>query len=325
MSVRNDNLAEKVKAAREVDVKAYLQKRGFEFNKSGFCKSPFKRDSNWSFKVYTNTNSFFDFSTGIGGDTIQLVRLMENCGFNEAVDLLTKGHYSVYKPIYKNIPKESVPFQLERYINENDTESKSIREYAASRSIRRGFECGCFFTKESDGAKWKRNPAVAFVLRDKHLGICGVKFRKIPSCISKGGSNDSDQRFSSRGTAGFYVLENILTNTYEEPILFLVESESSANSLWEYCCETNRSAVIVSFGSVGSQFDELPIPYQNLKDKRLIIDYDGSEELYQQRLENFSHLTDVKPVKIILPKGEDLNSLYSSKQMYKVTNILFNG
>jgi hypothetical protein len=312
----NDDL---IATAKSKDLKSYLQARGFTFNRSDFCRSPFKRDTNWSFKYYPQTNTFFDWSKGWGGDTIKLVMLMENCSFADAVTHLTSSGLEPYQPNYKQIPKEvNGPFDVSKFINDNSKECELIREYAASRHIRRGFECGIFYTK-NDKDEWVRNPSVMFVLRDKNLQPCGVKFRKVVQ------PQPGEERFSSRGVQGFYILENILSDTYDEPILFLIESESSANSLWEYCIEVKKSAVIVSFGSVGSQFEQLPIPYQNLKDKRLIIDYDGSEELYQQRLDNFKHLKEVKPLKIILPKGEDVNSLYSLKQMYKITNLLFNG
>jgi hypothetical protein len=314
--LRKEEIAAKVEAARRVDIREYMGERGFEFNARGFCRSPFKRDTNWSFKYYPNTNSFFDWSKGFGGDTIRLVMNMENVGFLDAVDILTRGSYKPYVANYKSIPKPSEPFTTEKFINTNNRECLLIKEYAESRSIRRGYEYGVFFTRDSSDRNWVRNPSVMFVLKDEHLQPCGVKFRKI-------GVTDGE-RFSSRGKMGFYILENILTDTYDDPILFLIESETSANSLWEYCCKIRKSAIVLSFGSVSNVKFELPVPYRNIKDKRLIIDYDGSEELYQQRVKNFEYLG-VRPLKLILDKGEDINSLYSSKQMYKINNLLFNG
>ncbi len=60
--------------------------------------------------------------------------------------------------------------------------------------------------------------------------------------------------------------------------------------------------------------------YRELK-KKLIIDYDGNEELYQQRLKLYEGLG-AEPIKLILPKGEDINSLYCKKQMWLIEHML---
>jgi hypothetical protein len=311
-----EGITAKVEAARRIDLKGYLESRGFEFNARGFCKSPFKRDTNWSFKYYPNTNTFFDWSKGFGGDTIRLVMLMDNVGFMDAVNILTKQQFKPYVANYKAVAKPDDIFEINKFKNENKKECGLIKEYAESRSIHRGYEYGVFFTKDSQD-EWVRNPAMLFVLKDEHLRPCGIKLRKIFA--------SGDERFSSRGKQGFYILENILaSDTYQEPIVFLIESETSANSLWEYCCALRKSVVVICFGSVSNTKFELPVCYRNLKDIRLIIDYDGSEELFQQRLKQFEHL-EAKPLKLILDKGEDINSLYSSKTMYKIYNLLFNG
>lgn len=323
MFKEKNQIDEKIKSAKQIDIKSYLQQRGFTFNAQNFCSSPFSRDSNWSFKYYPNTNTFFDWSKGFGGDSIKLVMVMENVGFLDAVDLLMQGQYQVYRPDYKKADKViEEKFDVEKYITEDERECALIDEYARSRGIKRGFSYGVFFTRPSSDAVWTRNPALAFPLRDTNLKFTGIKFRRLPQGNQHRDGTKGD-RFSSRGRQGFYILENIISGSYEEPVLFLIESETSANSLWEYCCEIKKSAVVISFGSVGSKFDELPKPYQNLRNKRLIIDYDGNEELYQQRVKNFAHI-DAKPLKLILPKGEDINSLYSSNQMFKISNLLFN-
>ncbi len=48
----------------------------------GLC--PFHPDRHPSFTVYPETESFFCFGCGKGGDKIEFVKLMENCGFKEA-------------------------------------------------------------------------------------------------------------------------------------------------------------------------------------------------------------------------------------------------
>jgi hypothetical protein len=94
----------------------------------------------------------------------------------------------------------------------------------------------------------------------------------------------------------------------------VVEGESNANSLWQYYQDIRKNCVIISFGGVGNLPTTLPSKYDNISDRRLIIDYDGDPELYSKRLEKYKHY-DLKPITLLLPKGEDINSLYCKKQM----------
>jgi hypothetical protein len=65
---------------------------------------------------------------------------------------------------------------------------------------------------------------------------------------------------------------------------------------------------------------ELPEHLQNSKIK-LIVDFDGNEKLYQERLRLYKDLG-AEPIKLILPKGEDINSLFVKKQMYLIEHLL---
>jgi hypothetical protein len=128
-------------------------------------------------------------------------------------------------------------------------------------------------------------------------------------------------RFTSRGRLGWYILENIISGTYELPTLFIAESETSANSLWEHLKTLGKSCVVLSAGSVGAT-PPIPVKYSKLVDKRLIIDYDGDEDKYNERLINYKVYENIKPIKVILPKGEDLNSLYASGKINLINNLL---
>ena len=54
-------------------------------------------------------------------------------------------------------------------------------------------------------------------------------------------------------------------------------------------------------------------------ERYVIIDYDNDEKLYKNRIETYENLA--KPIKMILPKGEDINSLYNSASK---KHLLFN-
>ena len=112
------------------------------------------------------------------------------------------------------------------------------------------------------------------------------------------------------------MLENL---TEEPPVAFIVESETSANSLWEICKEFNISCVICSIGGVNNIPRKLPDELQGLK-RRVIIDYDGDEELYNERVDRLLHFG--KDIKIELPKGEDINSLYCNGNYTFLKDIL---
>lgn len=322
----------------------YLNSIGISTRKSGnkiFASSPFSRDTNWSFCCYLNTNSYFDFSTGHGGNIITLVSRINHCSNREAVEILKKGNYEKYKPNYKQYkeePKFWENFEVEKYTNYSKKDCEAIQDYAKSRGITRGYINAVFFTREvghgnmefwdthpqhrpiNDGSpKWIRNPSIGFVHVDKFLKPCGIKFRKI-QCQTP---NDQSPRFSARGVLGFYVLENLGTKpSFESAVLYVVESESSANSLYEYLTILKKPAVIISRGGVSSapKLDELPDKYRFMK-KKIIIDYDGNEELYQERLKLYAPLKG-EPIKLMLPKGEDINSLFCKGKLDLIDNLL---
>lgn len=309
----------------EIPIKDYLEGIGIPTRKEGtryFASSPFSRDSNWSFVIYP-TNTYFDFSTGHGGNILNLVSRLDNISLSDAAAKLKSGiRYEKYKPNYKKIKEElykEVEFNIERYINTNKEEIEKINAYAKSRGITEDYFPGVFFTRKlvSDSSgKWIRNPALGFLHVDKNLKPCGAKFRK----IVQGTPKDQSPRFSARGNLGFYILGEIAKSSH----IYVVESESSANSLWMYLktIGTANWSVILSRGGVSSatKLSDLPEHLQG-PPKKLIIDYDGNEELYQQRLQLYKDL-DAQPIKLILPKGEDINSLYCKGEMWKVERLL---
>lgn len=299
----------------------YLNSIGIPTRKSGhkiFASSPFSRDTNWSFCCYPNTNSYFDFSTGHGGNIITLVSRINRCSNREAVEILKKGNYEKYKPSYKQYkqePKFWENFEVEKYTNYSKKDCEAIEVYAKSRGITRGYINAVFFTRVNEN--WVRNPSIGFVHVDKFLKPCGIKFRKI-QC-----QTPNDPRFSARGVLGFYVLENLGTKpSFESAVLYVVESESSANSLYEYLTILKKPAVIISRGGVSSapKLDDLPDKYRYMK-KKIIIDYDGNEELYQERLKLYEPLKG-DPIKLILPKGEDLNTMFCKNELWKIDHLL---
>ena len=311
---------------KDISIVNYLNEIGIETRKEGpryFCSSPFSSDRNWSFCVYPG-NTYFDWSTGHGGNIINLHGRIRGISTGDAFKELKDGiSHEKYKANYKQFKEKEEfweEFSVDKYTNTRPEEILAIKSYAEGRGITDGYKPGVFFSRVRDTNKWKRNPAIMFVHVDKNLKPCGAKFRK----IKQSEDNDQSVRFSARGRLGLYILGLERTTVFDQTmnVLYVVESESSANSLWEHLKTIQRPAIVLSRGGVSSppKLSELPESLRRLP-KKLIIDYDGSEELYQQRLGLYRDLG-ADPIKLLLPKGEDINSLYVKKQMYLIEHLL---
>lgn len=292
----------------EVSIVAYLQAKGHSFikdRKGYWCSSPFSSDSDPSFLVDHN-NKWRDFSTGKGGRKSGAVALAFYLDGN--VDFLRTIN-NVFVCTEK-APPQGEPFKNkipDKYLTISQDERQMIVNYGKSRGIVNGIQHGVYFTKV--GENWIRHLSIVY----PHLsddGVIGAKFRNI--------SGTKKDRFRVRGQLGFYILEN-KTESFDSK-LYLVEGEGNANSLWEYCKLTGRNAVVMSTGAVSAIPSKLPDTYKD-RDGYLLIDYDGKEEVWQERVKMYNHLN-LKPVKLVLPKGEDINSLYVKGQLHLIDNLL---
>ncbi len=289
----------------DISIRDYLKRRGIPVKRKGrlyWCSSPFSKDSTWSFAIYPN-NSFYDFANNLGGNIFELVKELEGVDFKGAIDHLKENTYHKFTPKKEYKMPE---FVLSKYLTIDRFEKREIDRYARERGIRSGYLHGFFQRQEEDG-KWNKHLSLVFPHKNLDLEIVGAKFRVIDPDI------EEEKRFSARGRLMFYVLETKIENNIK-PILYLVESETSANSLWEYLKETKVNAVVLSCGSVSNIPLEFPHKYSGITDRKLIIDYDGNEELYKKRTEEYEHLR-VEPIKLELPKGEDINSLWVKNRL----------
>lgn len=292
----------------EVSIVAYLQAKGKSFikdRKGYWCSSPFSRDSDPSFLVDHN-NKWRDFSTGKGGRKSGAVSLAFQLDGNvdvlrtiDNVFICTEKAPPMGEPFNNKIP--------DKYLNISRDEKQMIVNYAKSRGIISGYEQGVYFTKA--GENWIRHLSIVYPHKSD-AGIIGAKFRNI--------SGDKKDRFRVRGQLGFYILENKVESFDNK--LYLIEGEGNANSLWEYCKLTSRNAVILSTGAVSAIPSKIPDTYKD-RDGYLLIDYDGNEEIWQERVKMYNHLN-LKAVKLVLPKGEDINSLYVKEQLHLIDNML---
>lgn len=306
----------KVKEAKTFPIGDILRRVGsYPSRKTGgkiFYSSPFSSDSSPSFCVYPN-NTFFDFSNGFGGDAVNLYMRLMNCKFSQAVTDLCSStsldDIEVYVKKKKKRKKQPSLFNPSNYICKDEGEIEAIREYAASRSIFSGYEPSKI-VDYSTGEAVERL-AMMYVHQDSELNICGAKFRFI---------EPEESRFTARGKLEFYILENIIDDHFSDPVLYFVESESSANSLWEIMKNHYINGIVLSIGGQANKFEEIPKQYQKYNERRIIIDYDDNEEQYEKILK--LHQGWCKPIKLQLGKGEDINSLYNEGKESLIINSL---
>ncbi|HEY0751396.1 MAG TPA: hypothetical protein VGD26_09575, partial [Chitinophagaceae bacterium] len=254
-----------------------------------------------------------------GGDIIRLVQLLEGVDFKGALEHLHSRSYQKYTVNYKKFKEDDdfwKDFDYTKYLTHDEREQQAIISYGASRSIRSGYHCGVYFTRDFESNSWIRHPSLMFLHEDKDGNVVGAKFRQIPNADG----TYNGPRFSMRGRPGFYILDTEIPETWQKKRLWLCESETSTNSLWAYFRDKWEPHMFACVGGVSSSPKEWPKKFEN-REVRLLIDYDGNEELYQERLKLYEHLN-VKPIKIILPKGEDINSLYHKGEMWKIENLL---
>lgn len=75
-----------------VDILEYISQYADFEEKGGeyWCLSPLKSENTPSFSVRKETNTFYDFSSGKGGNVLNFIRFYNHCSFNEAVEILKK-------------------------------------------------------------------------------------------------------------------------------------------------------------------------------------------------------------------------------------------
>lgn len=300
---------EDVRKAKEISIEDFLISNGYLLDRKGgrlYCQSPFSYDRTPSFCVYP-TNTFYDWANGFGGDIIKLVMELDGIDFSSAVIALISGDREVFKPSIAELYQEK-DVDLSKFFKVRKDEESDIINYAFSRSIFRNYKPSVFIVKDDN--EFIRRPSVGYVHVDENMEECGIKMRDI--------NPYKDRRFSARGSQKFYILKN--TDYYWDGRLYIVESESSANSLFEYLCIIKEPCVVVSFGSWNNIPKSLPDSINRHEKRSIIIDYDGNEELYRERIERFDHLN-AKEIKLELPKGEDINSLFKSGKIHKYKNL----
>lgn len=91
---------ETINRAKGVPVETVLGMHGIHYpQKAGnfMIKSPFREESEASFKVYKSTNTWYDYGADKGGDSIKLYQELAHCDFWHAVSALSG---ETFDPVY---------------------------------------------------------------------------------------------------------------------------------------------------------------------------------------------------------------------------------
>lgn len=295
---------------KKISILGYLESIGLDSkgstrNKIWFS-SPFSSDSEPSFVVYKDQNTFHDFSNGKGGDIINLVMELHNTTFKDAIKILSKNKLVPLRDdlVTKKVSKEisNKEFKINSYLTRRVEDVKLIKKYADSRRITSEFTNSKYFEKKNE--EWVKRLAIGFIHVDENLNLCGIKMRSINDSQSKA-------RFHARGRMCYYVLDNIVGIN---PTLYITESETSSNSLYSLLKKRGDNFVILCVGGVSNYPEKIPDKYSKIQDVRIIIDYDGGVKdnqgnvKYEKHMEHYSRFG--KAMDIKLSKADDINKLY---------------
>lgn len=138
MKEKNRNTMDCEKA-RNIDIVSTLAKLGHfpvrKTEKEAWFLSPFRSETQASFKVSLKKNYWIDFGTFEGGSTIDLIMKMENCSVKEALERLSGNmdHFSFHRQPIPN-EKEEGESQIE-IIEVKEIEHRALQNYLSSRKI----------------------------------------------------------------------------------------------------------------------------------------------------------------------------------------------
>jgi len=125
--------------ARNIDIVSTLAKSGHfpvrKTEKEAWFLSPFRRETQASFKVSLKQNYWIDFGTFEGGSTIDLVMKMENCSVKEALEQLSGNLESFSFHRQPNQTKTECKANPIKIIQEKEIEHRALQNYLNSRKI----------------------------------------------------------------------------------------------------------------------------------------------------------------------------------------------
>jgi len=327
-----------------------LQHYGLQPDKHNRLLCPFHADKTPSLQVYPKTNTYCCFSSNCHagtGDVIQFIQLKENCTKHEALLKATElaggdaALVSSPQPRAKLfieadiMAKEAVLTKFFAYYKRGLARSKQAVEYLESRSIdykqiEIAFNSGGLHTESKNhhlvesmvkAGLLKPRPAGGYSAWAKDCVIFPLKNadNKIISLYGRSITNNSDQRhFYLSGREGLYPCYPKSATTK----LILTESIIDAVSLLQQQSITSEYEILALYGTNGLT-EEHQQAIINLKDlQEVILMLNADEPGETATIKHAGTLKGLLPhvsiSKVILPAGEDINSVLCTHDDAKV-------
>lgn len=268
------------------DLAAFLVARGFDVKTYNSGAIRYRLRSPWN--PDEKTPSAYIYESGVlkdysTGKSGNILTFKKMFGADFEVSL---SSYVPPPPRPKKPFKGQIP---DYYLDITKEEADRIDQYALSRKITEGYLKGA---TKFEGI---RKLCMVYPYQDNGV-VVGAKFRTIEA---------GKDRMRLRGCLGLYILGN-------GPFRVLVEGEANANSLYMWYKDQGINATVASSGAVSTP--------PTWKADRVMIDFDGDDAKYNDRILKWGHLG--TPVKLRLPKGEDINSLYVKGSLGLVGHLL---
>jgi DNA primase catalytic core len=336
---------------QRLNVNDVLQHYGLKPDKNHRLLCPFHPDKTPSLQIYPATNTWCCFSsncTAGTGDAIQFIELYEKCSKHEALTkaaLLINGNtVTALQPAAKlfietSMVKEAVLMKLFKYFTKALPLSKKAVDYLEGRAINyrqheAGYNSGDWHHKLNEKnfiasceqyGLLKPKPAGGYSAWAKDCIIFPLKNQenKIISLYGRSISNDTDQRhFYLSNRSGLYPGYPSL----QTKKLILTESVIDAASLLQQEAIKNEYGILALYGTNGLTEEHIQAitSLPQLEEIILMLDADeaGEAATAKHTVTLKQLLPDIKISKIILPSGEDVNSVLQNHDDATVLNDL---
>ena len=168
-----------MKNSNYISIRQYLENKGINPAKDrgyyGMYSSPFRKDTNPSFKVDYGKDLWHDFGTGEGGSIIDLVMKLENCSLAEAFQKLDDNSFSFHRdniitPTILTVQEPAIKIQqiaplthiaLFSYLKERSIDINIAKRYCS--------EVHYFVAEKTYFAVGFQNDAGGYELRNKYF------------------------------------------------------------------------------------------------------------------------------------------------------------
>jgi DNA primase catalytic core len=296
---------------------------------------PFHEDKSPSLKIYTRTNTFYCFSCGASGDTIEFIQLKEKCSKHKAIEKAK----SLADPLYTITPKPMEQMEeinllprlavLSKVAQDSKASFKRVdkaQEYLKSRGLDPDkMETG--YISMDFGKGWNRQLQESAlqlgILRESRQGTIVPRFK---NCLLFFTKNEKGQiidlygrSITDNGTARHYYLNGHHQGIYprypgaDTKKLILTEAIIDCETLLQQEELVNQYSIVSLFGTNGLTA-EIQQAIKELPElDEVILFFDGDDAGDKAIIKHSEILRHLKPsvkiTRVETPKDEDINSL----------------